>query len=172
MRKPGNGRNSKESLLPCQLPATIAPKPNVACNTQLALNNITVTRRRNALALFQSFAEEALTKGAAPKGLEQAFAQKLEISPSMWSQVKSSRPIGDKLARQIEQHAGKPAGWLDEEREAAGLSQAEEQFLALSLQAWRASNAAGKKALREYLRQQIGVRPADAPSVTQSRQRL
>jgi hypothetical protein len=37
----------------------------------------------------------------------------------MWSQIKSSRPIGDKLARQIEKHCGKVAGWLDEERAAS-----------------------------------------------------
>ena len=62
--------------------------------------NITVARRQNALALFQDYAEKALATGASPKGLEQAFAATLQISPSMWSQIKSSRPIGDKLARQ------------------------------------------------------------------------
>ena len=115
------------------------------------VSNITLQRRRNALTLFQSFAEAALAAGAAPKGLEQSFAASLEISPSMWSQIKSSRPIGDKLARQIEQHCGKPAGWLDEEREAAGLSQAEQQFVALALKAWRSTNSAGRKALRARL---------------------
>ncbi len=124
----------------------------VALRTPAILNNITVTRRRNALALFQSFAEEALATGTPPKGLEQSFAQKLEISPSMWSQIKSSRPIGDKMARQIEQHCGKPSGWLDEERESAGLTPAEQQFLALALQAWRSTNSAGRKALREHLK--------------------
>ena len=115
------------------------------------MNNITIHRRRNALALFQTYAETAVAGGAAPKGLEQAFAASLEISPSMWSQIKSSRPIGDKLARQIEQHCGKAVGWLDEEREAAGLSQGEQQFLALALKAWRASNSAGRKMLRAQL---------------------
>lgn len=129
--------------------------PAVAQSQLSVLNNITVTRRRNAVALFQSFAEHAVTSGAAPKGLEQAFAQKLEISPSMWSQIKSSRPIGDKLARQIEQHCGKSPGWLDEEREAAGLSQAEQQFVALALKAWRATNASGRKQLRELLKQRV-----------------
>ena len=62
--------------------------------------NITLTRRHNVLALFQAYAEKALAAGTAPKGLEQAFAATLQISPSMWSQIKSSRPIGDKLARQ------------------------------------------------------------------------
>lgn len=127
----------------------------VALRTPAILNNITVTRRRNALALFQSFAEEALATGTPPKGLEQSFAQKLEISPSMWSQIKSSRPIGDKMARQIEQHCGKPSGWLDEERESAGLTPAEQQFLALALQAWRSTNSTGRKALRELLKSSL-----------------
>lgn len=115
------------------------------------MSNTTLHRRRNALSLFQAYAEAAVAGGAAPKGLEQAFAASLEISPSMWSQIKSSRPIGDKLARQIEQHSGKPPGWLDEEREPVGLSQAEQQFLALALKAWRATNSAGRKALRSHL---------------------
>ena len=113
----------------------------------------TVSRRRNVLALFQAYAESAVAKGAAPKGLEQAFAAHLEISPSMWSQIKSSRPIGDKLARQVEQHCGKPAGWLDEERAAAGLTPGEQQFLALALQAWRATHADGRKALKAQMKQ-------------------
>src|SRR3954464_15721656 len=103
----------------------------VASRTQ-PLTNSTVIRRQNALALFKAHAENALASGATPKGLEQAFAATLEISPSMWSQIKSSRPIGDKLARQIEQHCGKPSGWLDEERAAEGLTPAEQQFLALA----------------------------------------
>ena len=114
--------------------------------------NITVTRRQNALALFQAHAEQALAAGSSPKGLEQAFAATLQISPSMWSQVKSSRPIGDKLARQIEQHCGKPSSWLDEERAAVGVSQGEQQFLALALKAWRGTNSEGRKALRAHLR--------------------
>ena len=113
----------------------------------------TVFRRRNVLALFQAYAEGAVAGGTAPKGLEQAFAAHVEISPSMWSQIKSSRPIGDKLARQIEQHCGKAAGWLDEEREAAGLTPGEQQFLALALQAWRATNSDGRKALRAQMKQ-------------------
>jgi hypothetical protein len=115
------------------------------------LVNATVTRRLNALALFQAYAEHALAAGASPKGLEQAFAATLEISPSMWSQIKSSRPIGDKLARQIEQHQGKPAGWLDEAREVTSPSAAEKAFMNLALAAWRSTNSAGRKVLRAHL---------------------
>ena len=113
--------------------------------------NITVARRQNALALFQDYAEKALATGASPKGLEQAFAATLQISPSMWSQIKSSRPIGDKLARQIESMAGRPAGWLDEERRSTSPTAAELAFVELALSAYRATNAAGRKALRQHL---------------------
>ena len=115
--------------------------------------NVTLHRRQNALALFQAFAERALAAGAAPKGLEQAFAATLQVSPSMWSQIKSSRPIGDKLARQIERHHGKPQGWLDATPAVVTLTPAEQDFLALALKAWRATHGAGRKALRTQFRQ-------------------
>jgi hypothetical protein len=119
------------------------------------VSNITLTRRRNALALFQEYAERALAGGTAPKGLEQAFATKLQVSPSMWSQIKSARPIGDKLARQIETHCAVPNGWLDRERDAPALTAAEKAFLDLALRAWRNTNAAGRRELRA--RWQAGV---------------
>lgn len=86
--------------------------------------------------------------GVAPKGLEQTFAQRLQVSPSMWSQIKSSRPIGDKLARQIEVACKQAAGWLDEERASQGLTAGEQQYLALALKAWRATNAEGRKRIK------------------------
>jgi hypothetical protein len=119
------------------------------------LPNPTLVRRQNALALFQQFAEGRMRAGEPPKGLEQAFAQALQVSPSMWSQIKSSRPIGDKLARQIEAACGQPRGWLDDEHDAPGLSPAESQFLDLALQAWRGSNAQGRRALRSMLKQAL-----------------
>jgi len=115
--------------------------------------NTTITRRQNALALFQAYAEKALASGAPPKGLEQTFAATLQISPSMWSQIKSSRPIGDKLARQIEQHHGKPTGWLDEARDSDSVAPAEKAFLDLALKAWRATNSAGRKALHVQMKE-------------------
>lgn len=113
--------------------------------------NPTITRRRNALALFHAYAEKALAEGGAPKGLEQAFAASLQVSPSMWSQIKSARPIGDKLARQFEALSGKPRGWMDESHEPEQLSPNEKTFLDLSLRAWRATNSQGRRSLRAYL---------------------
>jgi hypothetical protein len=111
-------------------------------------DNTTVNRRQNVLSLFQLYAEDQMRAGVPPKGMEQAYAQKLQMSPSMWSQIKSSRPIGDKLARQIEAACGKPSGWLDQEHEPQGLNAAEQQFLAMALKAWRATNAEGRKRLK------------------------
>jgi hypothetical protein len=115
--------------------------------------NTTLTRRQNTLALFQAFAEKELASGAPPKGMEQTFAATLQISPSMWSQIKASRPIGDKLARQIEQHHSRPSGWLDLAREHNTVAPAEKAFLEMALKAWRATNSAGRKALRDQMKQ-------------------
>jgi hypothetical protein len=104
------------------------------------------------LALFHAFAERALAAGEAPKGLEQAFAASVQISPSMWSQIKSSRPIGDKLARQLEALTDQAQGWLDEPHQAAAPTPAEKAFLDLALAAWRATNSAGRKALRQHVK--------------------
>ncbi len=116
------------------------------------MSNITLTRRQNVLSLFQDYAEKALASGAPPKGLEQSFAATLQISPSMWSQIKSSRPIGDKLARQMESACSQPSGWLDELHKESAPSAAEAAFLELALAAWRATNSSGRKSLREHLR--------------------
>ena len=123
-------------------------------NPQRIVSNITINRRLNVLTLFQQFAEEQMRAGIAPKGLEQTFAQRLQISPSMWSQIKSSRPIGDKLARQIEVACKQDTGWLDEERASQGLTASEQQFLGLALKAWRGTNAEGRKRLKGMI---IGI---------------
>jgi len=115
------------------------------------VDHATTTRRRNALALFQAYAERALAHGDGPKGLDQAFAASLKISPSMWSQIKAGRPIGNKLARQFEVLSSKGKGWLDQTHEPAVLTPAEKAFLDLSLRAWRTAGASGRRSLRTYL---------------------
>jgi hypothetical protein len=124
--------------------------------------NPTLVRRHNALQLFQQFAESRMRAGEPPKGLEQAFAQALQVSPSMWSQIKSSRPIGDKLARQIEAACGQANGWLDEPHDAPGLSPGEQQFLELALRVFRATNASGRKQLKLMLKRALEAPPEAA----------
>ena len=114
--------------------------------------DLAITRRNNVRSLFQEYLERQVGLGVQPKGLEALFAAVLEISPSMWSQIKSSRTIGTKLARQIETHCGKVAGWLDEERVSDGPTPGEQQLLAMCLKASRSTNAVGRKNLKLLLR--------------------
>lgn len=128
----------------------------------------TVARRRNALALHRRFLEEAIAAGLPAKGLDQAFARKLEISPSMWSQIKSARPIGDKLARQIEGHCGVEPGWLDQEDRPGDVPEvpdaAEERFVAAAREAWRGANAKGKRELAGWLKKRAQDAAGDEPA--------
>ena len=48
---------------------------------------------------------------------ERDFAAGLGLSPSQWSQHKAGKPLGPRLARQIEAARGQPAGWLDRPQE-------------------------------------------------------
>lgn len=73
-------------------------------------------RRANLLALLLSYSQESLKAGQSAKGIEQAFAAHLQISPSMLSQIKRSRNISDPLATQIERLSGKEDGWLSRHR--------------------------------------------------------
>jgi hypothetical protein len=73
-------------------------------------------RLDNALALFEEFVRVTArhADAATLRGLERRFAERVDIQPSYWSQIKGrSRQIGERLARQFEQRCGKPAGWLD-----------------------------------------------------------
>jgi hypothetical protein len=73
-------------------------------------------RLDNALALFEEFVRNTVKDpdAATLRGLERRFAERLQIQPSYWSQIKSrSRQIGERLARQFEQLSHKPHGWMD-----------------------------------------------------------
>lgn len=74
-------------------------------------------RLDNALLLFDEFVHQAARNPdvATLRGLEGRFAERLQIQPSYWSQIKSrSRQIGERLARQFEQRMHKPYGWMDQ----------------------------------------------------------
>ena len=73
-------------------------------------------RLDNALALFDEFVRATArhADAATLRGLEGRFAERIQIQPSYWSQIKSrSRQIGERLARQFEQLCHKPPGWMD-----------------------------------------------------------
>lgn len=73
-------------------------------------------RLDNALLLFDEFVQATVKApdAATLRGLERRFAERLQIQPSYWSQIKGrSRQIGERLARQFEQLCRKPVGWMD-----------------------------------------------------------
>ena len=73
-------------------------------------------RLDNALALFEEFVRATArhADAATLRGLERRFAERIQIQPSYWSQIKSrSRQIGERLARQFEHLCHKPRGWMD-----------------------------------------------------------
>lgn len=131
-------------------------KKSVQTLPKAALDHTQLTRTRaeNARTLYQNFAESQLAAGAPTNGLEQAFAKLIQVSPSMWSQIKSSRPIGNKIARQIESLCKMPGGWLDEKREAGAdaISAGEQQYLSFALKAYRVTNSVGRKNLKHLVR--------------------
>ncbi len=87
-----------------------------------ALRDVAAIRLDNALVLFDEFVQATVKNAdaAALRGLERRFAERLQIQPSYWSQIKGrSRQIGERLARQFEQNCRKPIGWMDEPHGAA-----------------------------------------------------
>lgn len=83
----------------------------------LSTPDLAQIRFQNAMALFDEFVNNTVKHpdAATLRGLEGRFAQKLQLQPSYWSQIKGrSRQIGERLARQFEQLCHKPSGWMDQ----------------------------------------------------------
>jgi hypothetical protein len=96
---------------------------DLSCGTmQSGSRDVAQTRLDNALALFDEFVHNTIKHpdAATLRGLERRFAERLQIQPSYWSQIKSrSRQIGERLARQFEVLCHKPNGWMDQPHDAA-----------------------------------------------------
>jgi hypothetical protein len=87
-----------------------------------APRDVAQIRLDNAMRLFEEFVSATVKHpdAATLRGLERRFAERLQIQPSYWSQIKGrSRQIGERLARQFEQLCHKPPGWMDLEHDAA-----------------------------------------------------
>ena len=83
---------------------------------QAGPKDLAQVRLDNALALFEEFVRATARNADAAtlRGLERRFAERVQIQPSYWSQIKGrSRQIGERLARQFEHLCHKPRGWMD-----------------------------------------------------------
>src|SRR5206468_4616160 len=99
---------------------TLLYHPNM--NSPPAPIDVARIRLDNAIALFDEFVRATVkhADAATLRGLERRFAERLQIQPSYWSQIKSrSRQIGERLARQFEQLCHKPYGWMDQPHDGA-----------------------------------------------------
>jgi hypothetical protein len=98
--------------------------------------DVAQVRLENALLLFEEFVR-ATARHADPatlRGLEGRFAERVQIQPSYWSQIKGrSRQIGERLARQFELHCHKPAGWMDQPHHGASAGAAPTALSGVSL---------------------------------------
>ena len=91
------------------------------------VRDVAQIRLDNALLLFDEFVRATVKNADAAtlRGLERRFAERLQIQPSYWSQIKArSRQIGERLARQFEIQCHKPGGWMDRPHEAAAWADA------------------------------------------------
>jgi len=89
----------------------------IICDMITGPRDVAQIRLDNALLLFDEFVHATIRHpdAATLRGLEGRFAERLQIQPSYWSQIKGrSRQIGERLARQFEQLCRKPVGWMDE----------------------------------------------------------
>jgi hypothetical protein len=133
-----------------------------------APRDVAAIRLENALSLFDEFVRLTAkhADAATLRGLEGRFAERLQIQPSYWSQIKGrSRQIGERLARQFEQCCHKPAGWMDQDhrlakaavandaQEASPLPQDEDErfIVGLVLTYYRRHPGRAKKALLNLL---------------------
>ena len=99
-------RHEQFQFITCFIMAHMPSPPDLA---QIRFNN--------AMALFDEFVHNTIKHpdAATLRGLEGRFAEKVQIQPSYWSQIKGrSRQIGERLARQFELLCRKPNGWMDQ----------------------------------------------------------
>ena len=118
-------------------------------------NNIDLhaIRRENLLLLLREFSQARIAAGDPTNGTEKAFAEQLQMSKSLLSQLKSSRNISDAIALQIEKRCKKAAGWFSAHTSmlAARPAPGEEAFVAKARAAYRAADREGRARLRSVL---------------------
>ncbi len=107
-------------------------------------------RRANLLLLLREFSQARIASGEPTNGTEKAFAEQLQVSKSLLSQLKTSRPISDANAKQIEARCRKSAGWLSAIRNehAPRPAPGEDAFIALARTAYRNANKEKRAQLR------------------------
>ena len=109
------------------------------------------TRLARLMALWLQWRLRRLATGE--EAQERDFAASLGLAPSQWSQHKAGKPLGTRLARQIEAACGQPAGWLDRPQEDTSAAAPLRELLAVS-------PPDSLPATTQALAQELGIDPA------------
>lgn len=115
-------------------------------------------RRNNLLALYAKFVvqSQADDPGASVHGLDGDFALRIGLSKSSLSSHKTgARPIGPKIARQIEAKMATPSGWMDIDHSKHQPSDDEVElarFLKLAARFYKRSSVELRNKMAELLR--------------------
>jgi hypothetical protein len=110
-------------------------------------------RRDNLHALIREFVQARIAAGEPANGAERAFAECVQMSKSLLSHLKSTRPISDANARQIEMRCKKPVGWLSEVHATMEVRAApgEDAFIAIARERYRMSDKSQRARLRALI---------------------
>ncbi len=122
-------------------------------------------RRGNLLRLYTQFVADAQQADPAASivGLDRAFARKLQIANTSFSSYKSgARPIGVRIARQVEAALTLEQGWMDSDHETQEMSQdqvALDRFVKLATRAFKRADSGERLRLIALLRQSLAGLP-------------
>jgi hypothetical protein len=110
-------------------------------------------RRENLHSLIREFVQVRIAAGEPANGAERAFADQVQMSKSLLSHLKSSRPISDANARQIEARCKKPDGWLSAVHTTLNARPApgEESLISLVRERYRSLDRAQRGRLRTLI---------------------
>ncbi len=130
-------------------------KSNIEISSRADKAGLHATRQTNLRILLKEFSQARIAAGGPTNGTEKAFAEQLQMSKSLLSQLKSSRNISDVIAKQIESCCKKTNGWLSEARAdvAPRPAPGEEVFVALARAKYRQLNSEARSRLKSLLAQ-------------------
>ncbi len=120
-----------------------------------------VTRRQNLASLFSTFVAQAQTANptASLSGLDKAFAARIQIANSSFSSYRTgNRPMGARIARQMEAVMGLESGWMDIEHGADASDDDVElnRFVKLATRAYKRASPMHRQMLSDMLKMSLG----------------
>lgn len=158
-QKSCGGRATGEDVTRKRMPLarSIEHRPSATEQKINVPQTISHIRRRNLLLQLHQYTRKQLDSGV-ETGSATSFAQAIGVHKSLLSKLKGeegkagTRDISDSMARQIEAALGLKPGWMDEVHDEAPLTSAEQSFVAMALEAYRRTDAAGRSSLRKLVK--------------------